>query len=218
MKIVSREQWGARPPRSSSSFVRKGRVKLHWTVTCLSERATANAEIAHMRGIQNHHMDGNGWSDIAYNFVVFPSGRVYEGRGLNVRSAANGGSVTNYNHQATALVAGPTCKATGSQLEATGEIVNAFYKKDVKGHRDGHSTTCPGDQIYAWVQREGWNSALTSMGPSFWTWKAWRCSVGPWDGRGKAEKGARYRPRIPGKLSPRWAVWWSKFAASGGCK
>lgn len=220
MEIISRQAWGARPPKSRSTAVRRRRVKWHWTVTCHPATASPASEAQHMRGIQSHHMDTNGWSDIAYNYVVFPSGRVYEARGLNVRSAANGGTVTNYQHQAAAAISGPTCRATQPQLDSMGELTRMFYDSDVKGHRDGHSTTCPGDQIYAWVSSGAWQELdLTEYPARYVWWRAWKCGRGPWaDGKGQKDAGAKYRPRIPRRGSPKWPVWWSKFAASGGCK
>ena len=219
MEIIGREEWAARSARSVSTLVRKGSVKLHWTVTCVPPNATFEAEAKHMReSLQGLHMDSRGWSDIAYNFVVFPSGRVYEGRGLDVRSAANGGTVTNYYHQAIALVRGPDCPATDKQFKAAASLINTHYRKSVKGHRDGHNTSCPGCTIYKWIQDCGWRDALTSKGPSYWSWRAWRLSLGPWARLGRAEEGARFRPRIPVVASPKWPVWWARLARSGGRK
>ena len=42
---------------------------------------------AEVRAIQNYHMDGNGWSDIGYTFLVGGDGSIFEGRGWNVVGA-----------------------------------------------------------------------------------------------------------------------------------
>ena len=215
MELIKREKWGARPPRNASQLVRKGFVKLHWTVTCVSPGASVEDECKHMRkSLQDFHMDTRGWSDVAYNFVVFPSGRVYEGRGLNVRSAANGGGATNYLHQAVALVAGPDCAAQPRQYEAVASLINTFYRNGVRGHRDGHSTDCPGDDVYQWIQDCGWADALADKGPSYWSWRAWRLGLGPWEGLGRRAQGKRFRPKIPPPYSPKWPNWWSRLARS----
>lgn len=217
MVIVGRKAWGARDSRGMSHNVRSGRFKVHWTVSCSA--SGLDAEKQALQNIQNFHMNTRGWSDIAYNFVVGPSGRIYEGRGHGVRSAANGNTILNYQHQAIAVIAGPTCDATDEQFEALGEFLRRYSRNDVKGHRDGYSTSCPGDRIYEWLRDESWKrGGLTDKGPSYWTWRAWRCSIGPWEGKGRKEAGAKYRPRIPGPLSPKWPVWFAKLARSGGCK
>ena len=45
------------------------------------------AEKAAVRAIQKYHMDARKYNDIAYNFLIMPSGRVYEGRGKEVEGA-----------------------------------------------------------------------------------------------------------------------------------
>jgi hypothetical protein len=37
-----------------------------------------------LRGIQNYHMDGRGWCDIAYHILLSIDGRVWEGRPLHL--------------------------------------------------------------------------------------------------------------------------------------
>ncbi|WP_411026571.1 peptidoglycan recognition protein, partial [Salmonella sp. s54395] len=48
-----------------------------------------------VRGIQNYHMDNNGWWDIGYSFLIGGDGNVYEGRGWDSQGAHAG--VTEYN-------------------------------------------------------------------------------------------------------------------------
>uniref|UniRef100_A0A8C8SM59 Ig-like domain-containing protein n=1 Tax=Pelusios castaneus TaxID=367368 RepID=A0A8C8SM59_9SAUR len=78
--IVSRSQWGARPPRS--------RVQLRTPVPFVIIHHTAGNRCTSLascrqqvKGIQNYHMDNQRWSDIGYNFLIGEDGRVYEGRG-----------------------------------------------------------------------------------------------------------------------------------------
>lgn len=212
MIIVGRSAWGARPPRSRSTLVRRQRYKVHWTFTCSG--TSIEAEKSAVRGIQRHHMDNNGWSDIAYNFLIGPSGTIYEGRGHNIRSAANGGTVTNFGHMAVALIAKDICQATPAQKEALGEFLRRYAKKDVKGHRDGHSTTCPGDQIYGWLQDTFWIDPLVEK-TGYWAFRGWWLSIGQWEGRGRKEAGRRYRPNVPRVIPP---AWWVRLARSLGKK
>jgi hypothetical protein len=43
------------------------------------------------RGIQEWHINGNGWCDIGYSFLVGGDGNVYEGRGWDEIGAHTGG-------------------------------------------------------------------------------------------------------------------------------
>ena len=148
---VTRAQWGARPPRSANSTsVRNGYVKLHWTVGC--QTGPHSKCDGHVRSIQNHHMDGNGWNDVAYGELICPHGFVYCGRGPGKRSAANGNSQLNYDHEAISLVGGPDCQPTNTQKDALFARMDERGVVELKGHRDGYATACPGDKAYQWTR------------------------------------------------------------------
>ena len=84
MDIISREEWGARAPRSRSTVSWGDRTEF---IVHYSEGPTTQS----VRSIQNFHMDTRGWSDIGYNFLVDVQGRIYEGRGwLTVGAHAPG--------------------------------------------------------------------------------------------------------------------------------
>ncbi|MCV2395835.1 DUF4214 domain-containing protein [Actinotalea sp. M2MS4P-6] len=78
--IITREQWGARPqvctPNVASKLV--GAV-VHHTAGSNSYSTVAQA-MQQIRGDQAYHIDGRGWCDIGYNFVVDKWGNIYEGR------------------------------------------------------------------------------------------------------------------------------------------
>ena len=76
--VVTRAQWGADESirRSSPSFAAIKRMIVHHTVTGNGDPDPA----ATVRAIYTYHVQGNGWSDIGYNFLVDEQGRIYEGR------------------------------------------------------------------------------------------------------------------------------------------
>ncbi|HVF75618.1 MAG TPA: N-acetylmuramoyl-L-alanine amidase [Acidimicrobiales bacterium] len=76
--VITRAQWGADESlrRSSPSFAPIKRLIVHHTVTGNGDPDPA----ATVRAIYTYHVQGNGWADIGYNFLVDEQGRVYEGR------------------------------------------------------------------------------------------------------------------------------------------
>ncbi|XP_046353074.2 uncharacterized protein LOC124132936 [Haliotis rufescens] len=162
-KIITRAEWGARAPRSPH-------VKLAHTpyYAFIHHGATAGCftrgECVRMiQSYQNFHMDGHGWSDIGYSFVIGEDGNVYEGRGWD----AVGAHTYNYNsrglgfcvignfmqrlpHQAAQDVLQKiiACGVSNGKLTSTYTML---------GHRDvggaSGATSCPGDMFYALIQK-----------------------------------------------------------------
>ncbi|MDG9717393.1 peptidoglycan recognition family protein [Streptomyces sp. DH24] len=162
MRLVTRAQWGARPYRTPNgatlySRARRG-VKLHYLGTAYSDRAHDRCD-DYVRQIQAQHMDGNGWSDIGYSFVVCTHGYVYEGRGLKRRNSANGNTTLNEQDYAVLLMVGSSglTKPTVAQLNGARDAIEYCRREGpagtwLGGHRDGYATACPGDAVYAWVK------------------------------------------------------------------
>ena len=103
MEYMTRKDWGAKAPKSSFSKLAevKGLV-VHWSAypTALSK----TEELSQLRQIQDLHQNDRGWNDIAYNFCVGDSGTIYEARGYEHRSAAQGGNTRdeiNYNNKSS---------------------------------------------------------------------------------------------------------------------
>ena len=144
MKIISRKDWGARAPRSrqTTSWSARQEVTLHYSYGPESQTP---------RQIQAHHMDGNGWSDVGYNFLVDSKGVAYEGRGWTVVGA----------HAAPRNTQGIGICFIGrdGMTDAAKRTVVALYDEacrragrtlDRKGHKDINSTSCPGSGNHAW--------------------------------------------------------------------
>ena len=87
-RIIPKQEWGARPPRQTAPLL-KHCVAIHIHHTA-SPRPSIAGEFADARRHQDRHMDINGWTDLAYNFVITPSGRIIEGRGFGIRPAGKG--------------------------------------------------------------------------------------------------------------------------------
>ncbi|MEV4837801.1 peptidoglycan recognition family protein [Nonomuraea sp. NPDC049486] len=158
--IVSRAGWGARKPRTAPTrLARTKGVKVHYTGGHVDPRIVDDHArcIELMMQIQIHHMNGNGWSDFAYNLAACPHGRLFEGRGFEVMSAANGSGL-NTDHYAILGLVGNSgfTQPNSALLNALRDGIDLLRKRgagpEIKGHRDGYSTDCPGGPLYAWVR------------------------------------------------------------------
>lgn len=150
---VPRAGWGATPAGSRQAFVAPvvGGTT-HWegpdmwgAIWALAHGTCAEK----VRGVQRYHMS-HGYVDIAYNFVVCPHGYVYEGRGLNVRSGANGTAFSNGHSYATCQLRGvgdpfPTAMQDATEWCYTLIRLYGGAGAERKCHRDWVSTQCPGD-------------------------------------------------------------------------
>ena len=133
-------------------------MKIHYLGTEYSFGAHDTCA-AYVRKIQASHMDGDGWSDIGYSFVVCEHGYVFEGRGLKRRNSANGDVPLNEAHYAVCGLVGSSgsTRPTSDQLNGLRDAIEYCRRQgpagqEIKGHRDGYATDCPGPVLYAWVR------------------------------------------------------------------
>lgn len=162
MKLVTRNEWGARPPKGDLTRLATARgVKIHYVGSRVNPSGSSTCGqhcLDMVRGIQAHHMDGNGWTTIAYNLLVCEHGTVFEGRGAGWMSAANGPGLNSAHYAVCALLGDkgltePSDAMLNGLVDAIRYLRNHGAGLEVKGHRDGYSTSCPGDVLYAWVKR-----------------------------------------------------------------
>ncbi|MFG2908994.1 peptidoglycan-binding protein [Kitasatospora sp. NPDC048286] len=103
-------------------------------------------------------MDGNGWADIGYSLAVCQHGYVYEGRGKNAQNSANGNPQLNRDHYAVLAFVGSSIITEPSSVQIAGiQDAIAYLRRhgagnEVRGHRDGYATECPGGPLYRLVQ------------------------------------------------------------------
>lgn len=159
--VRSRAEWGARPPNGSLSAASKVQMAVvHHTV---SPNGYSQAQVpGYIRGIQAYHIDGRGWTDIGYNFVVDRFGGIWEGRGGGITRAIIGAHAAGFNTGSVGVVALGTYTSTGpssATVEGIAKVVgwklwsdrvdprattSAFNRPAVVGHRDVGQTSCPG--------------------------------------------------------------------------
>jgi N-acetylmuramoyl-L-alanine amidase len=172
--ILPRSSWGANEAivRAQPSYADRLRFAVvHHTAG--ENPASPQESAAILRGIQEYHVNGNGWNDIGYNFLLDGFGQIFEGRGggidQNVVGAHalgfNTGSVGvavlgNFETQVpadgvhTALVqlltwrldlghVDPIASPTVTSSSGATRVIRA-----ISGHRDVGSTACPGANLY----------------------------------------------------------------------
>jgi hypothetical protein len=160
MKFVSRSEWGARSPngRTPAPDMIHG-VGVHWLGPG-SSRSDHSQCARQMREIQAFHMGPErGWADFAYNAAACRHGYVFEGRGPEIRNAANGGGTRNGMDANAAWASvlylegtdGPGLTAEGQDAINDAAEWLGVAGAEWLGHRDFLSTECPGDRIYGWV-------------------------------------------------------------------
>lgn len=158
MTIISRAEWGARPAHGGPGPLDPSKViglAFHWPAMSKPIRGTANVAAA-LRGWQAYHMDGQGWSDIAYQAAVDQDGNEYELRGLRTTSGANGDSDVNSRYGAVLLILAPGEQPSPEMIGAVRRIVarhREFFPKSraLVGHGDIRpgGTACPGPAVQA---------------------------------------------------------------------
>jgi hypothetical protein len=186
MKFVSRAEWGAQPPKQPWTYVAGAQgVKVHYEGTEVPADLVDHHELCagRVRDIQAAHMADTtqGWIDIAYSGLSCCHGYVFEGRGLHHENGANGNQPLNLAHYAVCGMIGNSglTQPTDDLLNGLRDAVEWLQQQggagpEIKGHRDGYATDCPGDPLYAWVQqgapRPGGGTPVASGGTSVPAW------------------------------------------------
>ena len=161
MLFVRRSEWGA-PVSSAAAYIASTRgVKVHYLGTPYSSRTHDKCD-DYVRAVRASHLanTAENYSDIAYNMLVCEHGYVFEGRGAHKRTGANGNVTLNSQHYAVCALLGSSglTQPTDAMLNGIRDAIEYLREKgdaggEIKGHRDGYATSCPGQPLYNWVQQ-----------------------------------------------------------------
>lgn len=144
MKIVTRKEWGAKPPTGPLTPARWSKSVDLWV------HHTAGPESQTPAQIQAFHQGpSRGWNDIGYHYLVNYAGTVYEGRGREVYGAHSPGK----NGEPSIALIGDYSKKRPSEAQkrAVYELRDYLGVNRIRGHRDNTATSCPGDAAYAYI-------------------------------------------------------------------
>lgn len=179
MKLVTRADLGWPASAAPTQTSTKG-VKVHYEGTAVSTKLLTDhaACVTEWRNIRASHLanKAEGYSDVAYNYAACPHGYLLEGRGIGKRTGANGNQDLNKAHYAIVGLVGSSglTEPTDAMLSAIRDGIDLLRQhgagSEVKGHRDGYATACPGGPLYAWVQkgapRPGGSTPPPASGPT----------------------------------------------------
>lgn len=161
MDLVRRAAYGL-PATSPAAYIASTEgVKVHYLGSEYSSRRHDLCD-DYVRAIRASHLanTAEGYVDIAYNACVCEHGTVYEGRGPNHRSGANGTAALNTGTYSVCALVGSSglTTPTDAQLHGLRDAIEWLRAEGeagdyIGGHRDGYATSCPGGPLYDWVKR-----------------------------------------------------------------
>lgn len=151
--VIERVSWGGVSGAPGRHVGQVDEVIVHhfWR-PALNEVAAPPAEIELLQRVDQIHAR-RGWDGIGYNFIVFQSGRVYEGRGWERGGAHTKGRNADSLGIAFAMDGDthhPSSEAWQAAKDLIEDGVNAGHlDRDVtiSGHRDHAEKSCPGENL-----------------------------------------------------------------------
>lgn len=166
MNLITRAEWRAKKPTAQYTRLSSTRgVKIHYTggkvPADLAGSGNHDRCVDLVRDIQSMHMSGGRgerYIDLGYSMVCCPHRSTFMGRGPHALPAANGAGLNSGHYAILALV------GSSGLTDPNDDMLNALVDaieylrehgdagREVKGHRDGYDTSCPGDPLYQWVR------------------------------------------------------------------
>lgn len=163
--ISGTSAWGARPSSQPITVLssRPTMVIVHHTAGANSSDFSQAHAFDLARGIQDFHMDHNGWIDSGQQFTISRGGFIMEGRHRSlevltggtrhVRGAHTSGQndfAVGIENEGTYITATPTTALWNSLVNMVAYICQQYSITPARifGHRDFNNTQCPGDRLY----------------------------------------------------------------------
>lgn len=159
--LIGRAAWGARNPGTvCGSRHNPTYITVHHTVTGTPDSMSAPAR---MRAIQAFHIDGRGWCDIGYHFLVGHDAKIYQGRASHEHTGAHVGNANANNVGVSFMgtfMSSPGQNVPENMMNAGADIIGwlarryaiPFERSRIRGHQEWAATACPGDTLFPRLQ------------------------------------------------------------------
>lgn len=122
-------------------------------------RAHTSVTKRRLKGYLRQHKNINKWADIAYNVAVDQDGNVWELRGIDRQTGANGGTTSNRHGQSILVLVGNNEEPTKECIAGIKDAISRIQKvhpeaTTLRGHQDSPdaSTECPGPHLMKLVK------------------------------------------------------------------
>jgi hypothetical protein len=150
-RVVTRAEWGAKSPRATEP-TSPYRITIHHTQGAYA--AGVEEGMREARAIQDYHMNGRGWNDIGYQYLMDGLGNLYQGRGEKVLGAHTADN--NAGNIGVSLMGNyMELKPNDAQMESLKSFLPVLAERygipaeRLYGHRDLSASDCPGDKLFA---------------------------------------------------------------------
>ena len=179
-EIIFRSEWGADETKviSPAEYSRADKFIVHHTASSeLVSDSDGSGEYKNMvKNIFLYHINGRGWNDIGYNYLIDPIGNIYEGRnggngvigvhagsyntgsiGISVLGTYGGNVNGEYLSNSLAfniikslekLIGWVAANNSIDLAKISGQNSKGENIDGVIGHRDVSATNCPGDELH----------------------------------------------------------------------
>lgn len=153
MSVVTRKEWGARKPRATNPNAprtKNSTLFIHYSVSPGDNFVSFSQQIQAVRNIQNYHMDGNGWDDIGYSYIITQGKgippRVFRGRGFKHAQAAQQGWNTT-GDGSVCVIADENDEIRPETVELIEWVFARFEGQKAAPHSSVNATSCPGPKL-----------------------------------------------------------------------
>ncbi|MCF6199434.1 MAG: peptidoglycan recognition protein family protein [Hyphomicrobiaceae bacterium] len=160
--ILTRSQWGAKPPSQKMIPQKLARITIHHSGVRV-HKGNLKRKMRNLQSFsQRRERLASGkmkvaWADIPYHFYIAASGQIAQGRNLKYAGDTN----TNYNprHHIQIVLEGNFMKTspTKAQLQNLEELLVMLTKRweiparKIEGHKHYAQTLCPGKKLYSQI-------------------------------------------------------------------